>query len=100
MTIEIPDPRGVSQSHIERANESRAIDRTAASGSAPVDNTPSDDSIALGASSDLVQQALTAGSDARGARVQQLRQLIQTNQYPVDAASLSQSIIRAHVAGD
>jgi len=100
MTIKNEDPGGVSQLDLERTSGSRAIGKAAASSSASVDQTPSDDSIALFTSSDLVQQALTSGTAARAARIQQLQHLIQTNQYQVDAGSVSQSIINAHIAGD
>ena len=58
------------------------------------------DSIALTGSSNLVQQALNAGVDSRAARIQQLRALIQNNQYLPSAQEVSSALISAHLAGD
>ena len=57
------------------------------------------DSIALTSSSNLIQQALNAGSDSRAARVQQLKALIQNNQYSPSAQDVASSLISAHIAG-
>lgn len=57
------------------------------------------DSISL-SSSNLVQQALSSGASARSARVQQLKALIQNNQYQPDALEVSRALISAHIAGD
>jgi anti-sigma28 factor (negative regulator of flagellin synthesis) len=59
----------------------------------------STDSISL-TSSNLVQQALNSGSDARAARIQQLRALIQNNQYNPSAQEVSRSLVNAHIAGE
>jgi flagellar biosynthesis anti-sigma factor FlgM len=73
-----------------------------AQGSQPVttDSTPGDDSISLSNSPNLVQQALTAGSSARAARVQELKALIQNNQYQPDAQEVSYALIKAHLIGE
>ena len=60
----------------------------------------STDSISLTASPNLVQQALNSGSDARAARIQQLRALIQNNQYQPSAQEVSRAVIGAHLTGD
>lgn len=60
----------------------------------------SSDSISLTTSSNLVQQALNSGSDARAARIQQLRALIQSDQYNPSAQEVSRSLINAHIAGE
>lgn len=57
------------------------------------------DSIALTGTSNLVQQALHAGSDARAARVQELKALVQSNQYLPSAQEVSGALIDAHIAG-
>jgi flagellar biosynthesis anti-sigma factor FlgM len=57
------------------------------------------DSIALTSSSGLVQQALHAGSDVRAARVQQLKALVQSNQYLPSAQEVSSALVDAHLAG-
>jgi len=61
--------------------------------------SPGGDSISL-SSSNLVQQALSAGASARSARVQQLKALIKNNQYQPDALEVSRALISAHIAGD
>jgi anti-sigma28 factor (negative regulator of flagellin synthesis) len=58
------------------------------------------DSIALTSSSNLVQLALNAGIDSRSARIQQLRALIQNNQYLPPAQEVSSALVSAHLAGD
>lgn len=69
-----------------------------ASGSQNVD-APSSDRIDLGAQNDLVSQAQTAGTDARAARIEQLRLLVQSGQYQVDPVALSQSIVQSALNG-
>ena len=94
-----PTP-GVSQPNIDRASGLRQTVNAAASNSGPASGALVSDSIALSAGNDIVQQALTSGAEARAARIQQLQQLIQTNQYHVDALAVSQALIDAHLAGD
>jgi anti-sigma28 factor (negative regulator of flagellin synthesis) len=69
-----------------------------ASGSQDVD-APNSDRIDLGAQNDLVSQAQNAGADSRAARIEQLRQLVQSGQYQVDPAALSQSIVQSVLDG-
>jgi anti-sigma28 factor (negative regulator of flagellin synthesis) len=69
-----------------------------ASGSQNVDASGSD-RIDLGAQNDLVSQAQTAGTDARAARIEQLRLLVQSGQYQVDPVALSQSIVQSALNG-
>ena len=76
--------------NLDQTSGSRQITNAASSSSGSVDRTPADDSIALSNTSDLVQQALTSGTDARSARILQLRHLIETNQYQVDAAAVAE----------
>jgi len=100
MTIKNGDTAGVSQMNLDQTSGSRQVGNVASSGSGSVARTPANDSIALSNTSDLVQQALTSGTDARSARVLQLRQLVQTNQYHVDAAAVASALIDAHLVGD
>ena len=57
------------------------------------------DRIDLGSQSGLVALAQAAGSDQAGARIEQLRALVQSGQYRVDSAALSRSIISAAIDG-
>jgi anti-sigma28 factor (negative regulator of flagellin synthesis) len=59
----------------------------------------SSDRIDLGNQSDLVSQAKTAGADARAARIEQLRVLVQSGRYQVDPVALSQSIVQSALNG-
>ncbi len=58
-----------------------------------------DDSISLSNSPNLVQQALNSSSSARSARVQELKALVQSNQYQPDAQEVSSALIDAHLTG-
>ena len=100
MIIKNQDTPGVSQLDLDRTSGSRRSGDAAASNLASANQTPTTDSIALSTSTDLVQQALNSGASAREARIQELQQLIGASQYHVDAATLSLSIINAHLAGD
>ena len=75
----------------------------AAGGAAPAatttDSTPGTDSISLSNTPNLVQQALSSSSSARSARIQELRALVQSNQYNPDAQEVSSALIDAHIAG-
>jgi flagellar biosynthesis anti-sigma factor FlgM len=79
----------------EAVSAQSASAQPAGSGASPVN-----DSISLSSSPNLVQQALTAGASARSARVQQLKALIQNNQYQPSAQEVSRALISAHVAGE
>jgi flagellar biosynthesis anti-sigma factor FlgM len=71
------------------------------SGSSPAVGRPADtgDNIDLGSQASLLSQAQSAGASEISANVQQLRALIQSGQYQVDPAALSQSIVSAAVNG-
>ncbi|HTS47322.1 MAG TPA: flagellar biosynthesis anti-sigma factor FlgM [Bryobacteraceae bacterium] len=58
------------------------------------------DSVALNGAGDLAQLALSAGANERADRIQQLKQLVDTNQYSVDPYTLSRALIGAHMVGD
>jgi flagellar biosynthesis anti-sigma factor FlgM len=51
------------------------------------------DNVDLGSQASLLSQAQSAGASESSANVQQLRALIQSGQYQVDHAALSQSIV-------
>jgi flagellar biosynthesis anti-sigma factor FlgM len=75
-----------------------------AGGAAPApttttESTPGNDSISLSNTPNLVQQALNSSSSTRSARVQELKALVQSNQYNPDAQEVSSALIDAHLAG-
>jgi len=100
MTINNTGNSGVSRTDLDQTRGPQQIGKASSSGASPLDSTPADDSIILSGTNDLVQQALSSGTDARSARVLQLRQLIESNQYHVDAAAVASAVINAHLAGD
>lgn len=100
MTINNDDTRSISQLDLERASGSSPVGGGVPSNSSSANQTSANDSIALSTSNDLVQQALTSGSAEHAARIQQLQQLVQSNQYQVDAGAVSSALIAAHLAGD
>ena len=92
---------GASRLNLDQtAASSRTTDAAPSQSAGASGATSGADSISLTSSSTLAQQALSAGSDARAARVQQLRTLIQSNQYNPSAQEISSALIRAHIAGD
>jgi flagellar biosynthesis anti-sigma factor FlgM len=77
--------------------ETPRSDGSTSSASGPaVDNG---DNIDLGSQASLLSQALDAGSSERSANVQRLQSLVQSGQYQVDAAALSNSIVNASLDG-
>jgi anti-sigma28 factor (negative regulator of flagellin synthesis) len=78
-----------------------ALKTNAGSSSPVVSSTPApgQDQIDLGSQSGLVSQVQNAGADDRASRIEQLRALVQSGQYQVDTAALSQSIIGATING-
>jgi flagellar biosynthesis anti-sigma factor FlgM len=79
---------------------SPAVAAKTSQSSATADTTPGDDSISLSNSPNLVQQALASSSSARSARVQELKALVESNQYQPDATEVSRALINAHIAGN
>jgi anti-sigma28 factor (negative regulator of flagellin synthesis) len=104
MIINNNEASNASRLNLDQTNldQTSASSRTAEAVSAQpagVNTSPGGDSISL-SSSNLVQQALSAGASTRSARVQQLKALIQNNQYQPDALEVSRALISAHIAGD
>lgn len=62
-------------------------------------STSVDDSISLSNSPNLVQQALASVSPSRSARIQELKALVQNNQYNPDAQEVSAALVDAHLTG-
>lgn len=88
----------ISNSQAAGVYDSPKAASSGASGSQSPGDTASD-RIDLGNQSDLVSQAQTAGASDRAARIEQLRALVQSGQYQVDPAALSQSIVQAALSG-
>lgn len=57
------------------------------------------DQIDLGSQTGLLSQAVSAGSEERASRVEQLRALVQSGQYQVDTVALSRAIVTAGLSG-
>jgi flagellar biosynthesis anti-sigma factor FlgM len=95
---ESPD---VSRLNLDQTQQSaRTASAGASKSSSVTGNSPGDDSISLSNSPNLVQQALASSSSARSARVQELKALVQSNQYQPDAQAVSVALINAHLTGD
>jgi flagellar biosynthesis anti-sigma factor FlgM len=102
MTINNNETPDVSRLNLDQAslNKTQGSTRAAgASNSAGTSSTLGDDSISLSNSPNLVQQALTSSSPERLARVQELKALVQNNQYHPDAQEVSNALINAHLTG-
>jgi anti-sigma28 factor (negative regulator of flagellin synthesis) len=99
MDIKNEDTRSVSHLDLERTSGARQAGSASSSNSAPLSGTSPNDSITLSITNDLVQQALSSGVDARSSRIEELKHLVETNQYPVDAAAVSNALIEAHLQG-
>jgi Anti-sigma-28 factor, FlgM len=79
----------------EVASLQNASAQPAGSGASPVS-----DSISLSSSPNFVQQALSAGASERSARVQQLKALVQSDQYQPNGLEVSRALVSAHIAGE
>ena len=100
MKIKAGDTPDATRMDLNPTRGTRETSGTAASDSISPSRTPSNDSIALSGTNNLVQQALGAGSDARAARVLELQQQVQSGQYQVDAVAVSRSLIQANFNGE
>lgn len=103
MMINNNDAPGASQLNLDQTSltRSQASPRTSGTGNdyATTDAIPGDDTISLSNSSNLVQQALNSSSSSRSSRIQELRSLIQNNQYNPDPKEVSSALINATLAG-
>jgi flagellar biosynthesis anti-sigma factor FlgM len=95
-----PDVSRLSQTALDKAQGSSRAQNAETSKFATSDSAAHGDSVSLSNSPNLVQQALSSSSSARAARVQELKALVQSNQYEPDAQAVSQALISAHIAGD
>jgi flagellar biosynthesis anti-sigma factor FlgM len=99
MIVNNNQPPDVSLLNLDKTQNSPPTTGTSASNSASTTSTPGEDSISLSNSPNLVQQALAATSPARAARTQELKALVQSNQYQPDAQEVSSALINATIAG-
>jgi len=101
MSIKTGDTTNASQINLNPTPEPRDVSRGGGSSVTSSSGAPqAADSIALSNTNALVQQALSAGTDERTARVQELKQLYDNNQYYADPVTVSRSLISAHISGD
>ena len=88
----------ISMSKSDRVQEPSKPDSS--SSSRKLSLTAAGDGVELGGQGGLVAAAQRAGQDERTNTVQYLRGLIQSGQYRVDSAALSESIVTASQFGD
>jgi anti-sigma28 factor (negative regulator of flagellin synthesis) len=103
MIINNNDTPGASRLNLDQTSQTNASSRTKEAGASQSSTgpaAPGTDSTSLTSSANLIQQALTAGVDARAARIQQLRALVQNNQYQPSPQDVSRAVIGAHIAGE
>ncbi len=99
---ETPDLPGVN---LERTQQSREVSgavtpEAPASSAAPKAPTPVNDQIALSLATNLVQQASSAGQQARLERILQLRTAIVKEQYRYDPLAVGHALIEANLLGE
>ena len=87
----------ISMSQSDRVQEPSKPDSS--SSSRKLSLTAAGDGVELGRQGALVAAAQSAGQDERASVVQYLRGLIQSGQYQVDTAALSESIVTASQHG-
>lgn len=98
MKIDDKDILSSSLQNIARTTQGNASTRATTDGVSA--GAPSQgDAVDLSGRSTILTDALTAGESARGARIEQLRQLYVAGQHVVDSQELSGSIIDAHLVG-
>ena len=88
----------ISMSQSDRVQEPPKPDSS--SSSRKLSLTAAGDGVELGRQEGLVAAAQSAGLSERAGVVQYLRGLVQSGQYQVDSAALSQSIVTAAQYGD
>jgi flagellar biosynthesis anti-sigma factor FlgM len=93
-----PSP-DVSLLNLDKTQSSPPASAPGAVSKSAAGSTPGGDTVSLSNSPNLVQQALASSSAARSARVQELKALVQSNQYQPDAMEVSGALIDAHIAG-
>jgi anti-sigma28 factor (negative regulator of flagellin synthesis) len=99
MIINNNDTSDVSRLNLEKTPGSTPNAGAGASKFSTTDSTPGSDSVSLSNSPNLVQQALNASSSERTSRVQELKALVQSNQFQSDAQEVSRALIGASITG-
>lgn len=99
MRIQNGDVTDNMEIQLNQARQSREVIDSATAPAASTTTGSSSDSINLTGVSGLVQTALTAGAQQRAVRVEQLKQLVDSNQYSVDPEAVSNALISAHLTG-
>jgi anti-sigma28 factor (negative regulator of flagellin synthesis) len=97
-----PDLPGVN---LERAQQSREVSHAAppeipVTSGAPKAATPVNDQIALSLATKLLQQASSAGQEARLQRILQLKTAIVKEQYRYDPLEVGHALIEASLLGE
>jgi anti-sigma28 factor (negative regulator of flagellin synthesis) len=100
MRIHSGDATDTMEIQLDQARQSREVADSTSPSSGSTPGTGSSDSIALTGVGGMVQLALNAGANERAGRVQQLKQLVDSNQYTIDPQTVSRALIGAHLAGD
>jgi flagellar biosynthesis anti-sigma factor FlgM len=98
MKIKTGDATDAAQINVEQARSPRPVSGADRAMPGAIASPPNADSIALSSTKDLVQRALNAGSDARLARILELKQQIESGQYHIDPLAVSRSLVDAHLA--
>lgn len=88
-----------SQLHLDQTRAANGATLGDSAGSAASSGVTGD-SVTLSGAAELIHQALNAGSETRADRVQQLKQQIESGQYVVDPAAISNAILDAGIAGE
>jgi flagellar biosynthesis anti-sigma factor FlgM len=89
--------------HTSKSQPSQIFETTRLDGSSSTSTAgrtaDTGDNIDLRSQASLLSQALGAGASERSANVQRLQALVQSGQYQIDPAALSNSIINASTDG-
>ena len=100
MRIQHGDVTDNMEIQLNQTRQSREVADSPAAPGAPTPVAGNSDSINLTGVGGLVQSALSAGAQQRADRVEQLKQLVNSNQYSVDPEAVSRALIGAHLAGE
>ena len=99
MRIQNGDVTDNMEIQLNQTRQSQGVVDSSAPSAGSTPGAGSSDSISLTGVRGLVQTALSAGAQQRADRVEQLRQLVNSNQYPVGAEAISHALIGAHLTG-
>ena len=89
-----------SQLHLEQARAANGVAPADSTGGSAASSSVAGDSVALSGAAGLIHKALSAGSETRAARVQQLKQQIESGQYAIDPAAISNAIVNAGIVAE